>query len=176
MITLPKKRNLQLCQNYRTISLISLYGKFFQVGIRSESASGDDGCLEKVIDSWMKTIILRRGHGDGPYVLWCNSGCKGSWILKRALTPVLLPLWPCFSPILLLVPLSLLPIPLALNCRTLNMLSLLICSADGAGVGDDEGGGGVNCWVFEAEQGSQVQSSFFRYCDACTHPEHLVHR
>ena len=76
---------------------------------------------------------------------------------------------------------SLLPIPLALNCRTLNVLSSLICSADGAGV---EGGGGVDCLVFEAEQGSQVQSLFLRYCAAfkspehfaCTHPVHLVHR
>ena len=50
------------------------------------------------------------------------------------------------------------PIPLVLNCRTLNVLSSLICSADGAGVGDGEGSGGVGCWVFEAEQGSQVQS------------------
>ena len=66
---------------------------------------------------------------------------------------------------------SLLPIPLALNCRTLNVLSSL-----------GEGGGG--CWVFEAEQGSQVQSLFLRYCAAfkspehfaCTHPVHLVHR
>ena len=41
------------------------------------------------------------------------------------------------------------------------MLSSLICSADGAGVGDGESGGGVGCWVFEAEQGSQVQSLFF---------------
>ena len=49
---------------------------------------------------------------------------------------------------------SLLPIPLALNCRTLNVLSSLICSADRAGVGDGEGGGGVDCWVFEAGQGS----------------------
>ena len=31
---------------------------------------------------------------------------------------------------------SLLPIPLALNCRMLNELSSLICSADGAGVRD----------------------------------------
>ena len=31
---------------------------------------------------------------------------------------------------------SLLPIPLALNCRTLNVLSSLICSADGAGFRD----------------------------------------
>ena len=53
---------------------------------------------------------------------------------------------------------SLLPIPLDLNCRTLNVLSSLICSADGAGVGDGEGGGGVSCWVFEADQGSLVQS------------------
>ena len=75
---------------------------------------------------------------------------------------------------------SLLPIPLALNCRTSNVLSSLICSADGAGVG----GGGVDCWVYEAKQGSQVQSLFLRYCAAFkslehfayTHPEHLVHR
>ena len=79
---------------------------------------------------------------------------------------------------------SLFPIPLALNCRTLNVLSSLICSADGAGFGDGEGCGGVDCWVFEAEQGSQVQSLFLRYCAAFqspkhfafTHPEHLVHR
>ena len=58
---------------------------------------------------------------------------------------------------------SLLPIPLALNCRTLNELSSLICSADGAGVGDGEGGGGVGCWVFEAEPVSQVQSLFLWY-------------
>ena len=76
---------------------------------------------------------------------------------------------------------SLLPILLALNCRTMNVLSTLICSADGTGVG---GGDGVDCWVFVAEQGSQVQSLFLRYCAAfkspehfaCTHPEHLVHR
>ena len=61
---------------------------------------------------------------------------------------------------------SLLPIPLALNCRTLNMLSSLICSADGAGVGDGESGGGVGCWVFEAEQGSQVKYLFLRCCAA----------
>ena len=56
---------------------------------------------------------------------------------------------------------------------------MLICSADGAGVG---GGGGVDCWVFE--QGSQVQFVFLRYCAAfnspehfaCTHTEHLMHR
>ena len=64
------------------------------------------------------------------------------------------------------------------------MLSSLICSADGAGVGDGEGGGGVDFWVFEPEQGSQVQSLFLRYCVAfkslehfaCTYPVHLVHR
>ena len=55
---------------------------------------------------------------------------------------------------------SLLPIPLALNCRTLNVLSSLICSEDGAGVGDGKGGGGVDCWIFEAEQELQVQSLF----------------
>ena len=77
---------------------------------------------------------------------------------------------------------SLFSMPLALNCRRLNVLSPLICSSDEAGVGDGEGG--VGCWVFEAEQGSQVQSLFLRYCAAfkspehfvCTHPVHLVHR
>ena len=62
------------------------------------------------------------------------------------------------------------------------MLSSLICSADGAGVGD--GGGGVDYCVLEAEQGSQVQSLFLLYCAAfkspehfaCTLPGHLVHR
>ena len=61
------------------------------------------------------------------------------------------------------------------------MLLSLMCSEDGAGVW---GGGEVDCWVFEAEQGSQVQSLFLRYCAAfkspehfaCTHPEHLLHR
>ena len=64
------------------------------------------------------------------------------------------------------------------------MLSSLIYSADGAGVGDGEGGGGVDFGVFKDEQGPQVQYLFLRYCDAfksrehfaCTHPEHLVHR
>ena len=42
------------------------------------------------------------------------------------------------------------PIPLALSCRTLNVLSSVICLADGEGVG---GGGVVECWVMEAEQG-----------------------
>ena len=45
---------------------------------------------------------------------------------------------------------SLFPIPFALNCRTLNVLSSLICSADGAEVGDGEGGGDVGCCVVEA--------------------------
>ena len=40
---------------------------------------------------------------------------------------------------------SLLLIPLALNCRTLNVLSSIICLADGAGAGDGEVGGGVDC-------------------------------
>ena len=34
---------------------------------------------------------------------------------------------------------SLFSIPLTLNCRTLYVLSSIICSADGAGVGDGEG-------------------------------------
>ena len=45
---------------------------------------------------------------------------------------------------------SVLPIPLALSCKTLNVLSSLICSADGAGVGGGEGGG-VDCWVFDSD-------------------------
>ena len=40
------------------------------------------------------------------------------------------------------------------------MLSSLICSADGAVVGDGELGGVVDCWDFEAEQGLQVHSLF----------------
>ena len=52
---------------------------------------------------------------------------------------------------------SLLPILLALSCRTLNVLSSLICTADGAGV---EGG---DCWVLEAEHGRRkhLVSIFF---------------
>ena len=69
----------------------------------------------------------------------------------------------------------LLPIPLALSCRMLNVLSSRICSAYGAGVR------GGDCCVFDAEQGSQVQSLLLRYCVAfkspehfeCTHPEHM---
>ena len=49
---------------------------------------------------------------------------------------------------------GLLPITLA--------LSSLSCSADGARVGGGDGGVGVKCWVFEAEQGLQVQSLFLR--------------
>ena len=48
---------------------------------------------------------------------------------------------------------SLLPIPLALTCRTLNVLSSLIFLADGTGVGGGEDNGGVDCWISEAEQG-----------------------
>ena len=60
---------------------------------------------------------------------------------------------------------SLLSIPFSVEL--LNVLSSLICSTDGAGGGDGEGGGGVGCWVFEVEQGSQVQSLFLRYCACC---------
>ena len=75
---------------------------------------------------------------------------------------------------------SLLPIPLVFSCRTLNVLSSLICSADGPG---GEAGDCGDCWVFDAEQGLQVQYLLLRYCDAvkspahfaCTHPEHLLH-
>ena len=51
-------------------------------------------------------------------------------------------------------------------------------------LGSAFGGTQLDCLVFEAEQGSQVQSLFLRYCAAfkspehfaCTHPVHLVHR
>ena len=33
---------------------------------------------------------------------------------------------------------------------------------------------GLVCWVFEAEQGSQVQSLFLRYCAAFKSPEHFA--
>ena len=39
---------------------------------------------------------------------------------------------------------------------------------------DGEGGGGVGCWIFEAEQGSQVQYLFLRYCAAFKSPEHFA--
>ena len=87
---------------------------------------------------------LRRGHGDGPHVLWCNSGCKGSWILTSITAPLTLfhsnPT-PSYVSVLL--------IPLSLNCRTLNVLSSLICSTDGAGVGD----GGVDFCFFRPSRG-----------------------
>ena len=53
----------------------------------------------------------------------------------------------------------------------MNVLSSLICLADGAGVG---GSDGVRCWVFEAEQGSQVQSLFFRCCTIFKSPDHFA--
>ena len=46
-------------------------------GLYSDSA--DDFCLEKITDLWMKISSSRPGHDDGPYELWCNSGCRGSW-------------------------------------------------------------------------------------------------
>ena len=54
---------------------------------------------------------------------------------------------------------SLFPIPLALSCRTLNVLSSLICLVGGAG--DLVGGG--DCWDGGAEQASLVQSLFLLY-------------
>ena len=58
-----------------------------------------------------------------------------------------------------------------ISVELLNVLSSIICSADGAGVGGGEGGGGggdgggeggggVYYWVFEDEQGSRVQYLF----------------
>ena len=40
----------------------------------------------------------------------------------------------------------LLPIPLALSCRTLNVLSSQSCLEDGAGAGGGEGGDGSDSW------------------------------
>ena len=54
------------------------------------------------------------------------------------------------------------------------MLSSLICSPDGAGVGGGEGGNGGDCWVFEAEQGLKAQSLLLRYCAAFKSPEHFA--
>ena len=51
---------------------------------------------------------------------------------------------------------SLFPIPLALSCRMLNVLSSLICLVGGAGYLV----GGGDCWDCGAEQASQVQSFF----------------
>ena len=75
---------------------------------------------------------------------------------------------------------SFLPIPLPLFCRTLNVLSPLMYSADGAGVG---GGDGGNCWFVEPYQGSLVHYLLLRYCAAlkspehfaCTHPEYMLY-
>ena len=54
---------------------------------------------------------------------------------------------------------SLFPIPLVFSYRTLNVLSLLICSVGGAG----DRVGGDDCWNDGAEQVSHVQSLFLRY-------------
>ena len=45
---------------------------------------------------------------------------------------------------------SLLAIPLALSCIMLNVLSSLVCSADGVGVGGCDGDDCGHCWVSEA--------------------------
>ena len=110
---------------------------------------------------------------------WFSYGCRGSWIwvitfdscITATLTLFLSSTTPSYV--------SLFPIPIALSCRTLNVLSSLICSAGGAG---DRVGGG-DCWDGGAEQVSQVQSLFLQYWAAlkitehfaCTHPEHLVY-
>ena len=65
---------------------------------------------------------------------------------------------------------SLFPIPLALSCRTLNVLSSLICLVGGAG--DLVGGG--DCWDCGVEQASQVQSLFLLYWAAFKIPEHFA--
>ena len=78
---------------------------------------------------------------------------------------------------------SLFPIPLALSCRTLNILSSLICLVGRAWDRGGEGVGGGDSWNDGAEQVSQVHSLFHRYRAAfkkpehfaCIHPEHLLH-
>ena len=64
---------------------------------------------------------------------------------------------------------SLFSIPLVLSCRTLNVLSSLIYSVGGEG---DKVGSG-DCWVYRAEQVSQVQSLFLRYWAVFKIPEHF---
>ena len=126
----------------------------------SDIASTDDGCLEKIIDLWMKmsnplpwpwgrslrTVVYFRMQG----FLYFDERVDSC--ITTTLTLFLSSTTPRSV--------SLLPIPVALSCRMLNMLSSLICSADGAGVGGGEGGGGVDCWVFEAEQGCRSNLYF----------------
>ena len=76
---------------------------------------------------------------------------------------------------------SLLPIPLELSRRTLNVLASLICSADGAGVGDCEG------VIAGSLRPSRGRRSNLDFSDtvlhlikspehfACTHPECMLH-
>ena len=71
---------------------------------------------------------------DGPYALWYNSLFYETFDSSITATLTLFLFCTTHSSV------SLLQIPLALSCRTLNVLSLLICSADGAGVGGGEGG------------------------------------
>ena len=52
---------------------------------------------------------------------------------------------------------SLLPIPFALSCRTLNVMSSLFWFVGGVGVGGGEGVGG------DVEQGPHAQSLLLRY-------------
>ena len=82
------------------------------------------------------------GHGDGPYALWYSSGCiyfheSIESCITVTVTLFLSSTTPSSA--------SLLPIPLALSCRTLKVLSSLICSTGGAGVAVGKGG---DCWGF----------------------------
>ena len=73
---------------------------------------------------------------------------------------------------------SLFPIPLALNCRTLNVLSSLISSADGAGVGDNEGGGGGvdDCCSIAVLRASRGRRSNLCFSDTVLHLESRTFR
>ena len=69
---------------------------------------------------------------------------------------------------------SLLPIPFALSCRTLNVLSSLFLSVGGVGVGGVGVGGGEGVGG-GVDQEPHAQSLLLREHFACTHPEHLLH-
>ena len=82
------------------------------------------------------------GHGDGPYALWYSSGCI---YFYESFESCIIVTFTLFLSSTTPSSASLLPIPLALSCRTLKVLSSLICSTDGAGVAVGKGG---DCWIF----------------------------
>ena len=77
---------------------------------------------------------------------------------------------------------SLFPIPFALTCRMLTVLSSLFCSVGEAWDRVSVGVGGGDCWD-DGPSRCRRANHFLRYWVAfkipehfaCTHPEHLVH-